>query len=218
MFASTQFLFAFPPSPAFASAVARCSESEDTVTSVAAFTTVTPAVDEVICTVQEPVASTVVHVFVPPTKLPGPLTIEKLINVPAGAFTKPVPSFTFTCPVNVWFVPAALSAVAGQIWMFPSTQFLFAFPPSPTFESPVARCTVMPVTTVTSVAAFTTVTPGVAEVICTVQEPVASTVVQVLTPPTKLPGPLTLVKVINVPAGALTKPVPSFTFTCPVNV
>ena len=52
----------------------------------------------------------VVQVFTPPTKLPGPLWIENVISVPFGAFTKPEPLFTFTCPVRVWFVPTGLVA------------------------------------------------------------------------------------------------------------
>jgi hypothetical protein len=43
----------------------------------------------------------VLQELTPPTKLPGPEAIEKLIVVPAGAFTKPEPVSTFTWPVNV---------------------------------------------------------------------------------------------------------------------
>ena len=67
-------------------------------------------------------------------------------------------------------------------------------------------------------AALTTVVPDVVDVICTVHEPVPPAVVQVFTPPTNVPGPLTFVKVISVPSGALTKPPPAFTFTWPVSV
>src|SRR5262249_46022184 len=146
-------------------------------------TTVVPAVADVICTVHEPVFPTVVQVFTPPTNEPGPNTVEGLITVPAGAFTKPETVLTFTWPVNVWFVRTTFVAVAGVIWMFASTQFFCAFGLSPAFASPVSRCNGTPLT-VTSVAAFATVTPGVAEVICTVHEPVPPAVVQVFTPPT----------------------------------
>ena len=173
--------------------------------------TVVPAVAEVITTVQDPVPPEVVQVD-GPTKLPGPDAIAKLITVPSGAFTKPpTPVLTFTCPVSVWFVPTGFEALAGLIWMFASTQFFVAFPELP-FAPSVSRCSRTPLT-VTSVAACTTVTPGVADVITTVQEPVPPDVVQ-LVGPTNEPGPDTMVKLITVPSGAFTKPAPvGFTFT-----
>src|SRR5215468_1269084 len=92
-------------------------------------------------------------------------------------------------------------------------QVLFASWLSPTWPSPVWRCNWTPLT-VTSVAARTTVVPPTADVICTVHEPVAPIVWQVLTPPTNEPGPLTIENVINVPAGALLNVDPSgATFT-----
>ena len=45
-------------------------------------------------------AGDVVHGFADVNE-PGPLSIVKLICVPSGAFTKPEPSLTFTCAVNV---------------------------------------------------------------------------------------------------------------------
>src|SRR5262249_19824369 len=105
----------------------------------------------------------------------------------------------------------------GVIWMFASTQFFCASTLSPARPSPLDRVSETPFT-VTVVESRTTVTPGVADVICTVHEPVAPIVVQVFTPPTNEPGPDRIVTVISVPAGAFTKPVPSFTFTCPVRV
>ena len=46
--------------------------------------------------------------------VPGPLTLVKLIGVPAGAFTKPaVPSLTLTCAVNVCVWPTRFVAVAA---------------------------------------------------------------------------------------------------------
>src|SRR5262249_34695900 len=103
MFASgvAHVFWASTLSPAFPSPDVRVSDTPITGTVVEARTTVVPGVDEVICTVHDPVAPPVTHVFTPPTKLPGPDRIEKLIVVPAGAFTKPVPSLTFTCPVSV---------------------------------------------------------------------------------------------------------------------
>src|SRR5437763_1939606 len=101
----------------FASPVARCRRIGETVTSVAAFTTVTPGVVEVIWTVHSPLTSIVVQVVLTRTKVAGPLAFEKVISVPAGALTKPVPSFTLTWPVRVWLVPIALFAFAGVIWM-----------------------------------------------------------------------------------------------------
>jgi len=72
----------------------------------------------------------------PPTKLPGPAVIAKWMTVPSGAFTEPVPSLTFTCPVSVWFVPAGFVAVAGVIWMFASTTFSGSHAPSDALYTP----------------------------------------------------------------------------------
>src|SRR5262245_27696425 len=119
MFASTPALCAGAEWPA-AALVVRVSDTPVTVTVVLEVTTDTPGVDEVICTVHSPLAPTVVQVF-GPTNEPGPEANWNVIKVPAGAFTKPVPSFTFTCPVSVWFVPTAFDAVAGVIWMLAST-------------------------------------------------------------------------------------------------
>ena len=44
---------------------------------------------------QLPVVPTVVHGFAVVNE-PGPLTLVKVIDVPAGAFTKPSPSPSFT--------------------------------------------------------------------------------------------------------------------------
>ena len=94
MFASTNVLFAFALSPARPSPVSRCNTKPPTVTSVAAFTTVIPAVDDVNVTEQLPVVPTVKQLAA--LRLPGPLNFVKLIVVPAGAFAEPLPSFTFT--------------------------------------------------------------------------------------------------------------------------
>src|SRR5262249_11897538 len=88
--------------PEFAPApfVLRVNETPPTLTVVWADTVVTPvtADDNVIW--QLPVPPAVVHGFAD-VNAPGPLSIVKLIWVPSGAFTNPVPSFTFTCAVNV---------------------------------------------------------------------------------------------------------------------
>ena len=63
-----------------------------------------------------------------PTKLPGPLTIEAVaVCVPASI----VPPSALTVIVSMWFVPTALVAVAGVIWMFASTHVLLALPLPP---------------------------------------------------------------------------------------
>src|SRR6516162_2513609 len=82
-------------SPGLPSLVVRVNTSPPTVTFVVARITVVPLVFDVITPVHEPVPPVVVQ-LVGPTKLPGPETIEKVITVPSGAFTKPVPGFTFT--------------------------------------------------------------------------------------------------------------------------
>ena len=63
MFASTNVLCAFGPSPTFASPVVRVSETPPTVTVVEAWIVFVPAVEEVITTSQVPVVPTVVQVL-----------------------------------------------------------------------------------------------------------------------------------------------------------
>jgi hypothetical protein len=76
---------------------------------------IVPAAAELITAVHEPLPPEVVQVL-GPTNEAEPETIEKLIVVPFGAFTKPpVPVFTSTCPVSVWFVPIGLIADGGVI-------------------------------------------------------------------------------------------------------
>ena len=96
------FTHRFVAGPEFGAdpSVFRVSETPATDTVVCADTVVTPVSAEVSVIVQEPVPPPVVHGF-GVVKLPGPESIVKLICVPSGAFTKPVPSFTFTCAVNV---------------------------------------------------------------------------------------------------------------------
>src|SRR5262245_10594827 len=105
--------------------------------------------------------------------------------------------------VNTWLVPVGLVAVAGVMLMFAFTHTLLASALSPARPSPDWRWRETP-RTVTSVAARTTVVPVAFEVIATVHDPVAATVLQEFTPPTKLPGPLWIEKLIVVPAGAVT--------------
>ena len=71
-----------------------------------------------------PVPPAVVHGFVV-VNAPGPLSIVKLICVPFGAFTTPVPSFTLTCAVNVCAWPTRFTPF-GVIWMFASTNVFTA--------------------------------------------------------------------------------------------
>ena len=78
----------------------------------------------------------------------------------------------FTVIVNVWFVPTALVAVAGVIWMFASAQVLLAGPLLAAVPS-VVRVSELPATGMFDVAE-TTVVPCVAEVITTVQLAVAA--------------------------------------------
>src|SRR3954451_17524539 len=123
MFASLccQSFCASTLSPARPSAVARCKVTPETVTSVAARTTVVPEVADVISTEHEPVPPLVLHEFTLPTKLPGPLWIEKLIVVPSGALTKPAPLFTFTCPGYPEFAPRRFVGDSRRIRMGHST-------------------------------------------------------------------------------------------------
>ena len=107
IFASTHRLVAGPELPPVPF-VLRFSVTPATATDVCALTFVTPVIADVSSIVQEPVPPEVVHGFggVNP---PGPLSFEKLICVPSGALTQPVPSFTSTCPVNVCAWPTRLT-------------------------------------------------------------------------------------------------------------
>src|SRR3954470_3451190 len=125
--ALAQFLFASALSPTWLSPVVRVRLRPPTLTVVVPRTTVVPAVDEVIVTVQEPVVPTVVHVG-EPTNEPGPDWMLAVMLVPAGAFTKPVPGLTLTWRVRTWLVPIGLCALAGVIPMFASTNVLTALP------------------------------------------------------------------------------------------
>jgi hypothetical protein len=115
----TQIFWAFALSPGNPSPVVRVSDTPPTLTVVVALITVVPTDADVNVTVQLPVASTVRHGD--PAIVPGPLTFVTVMLVPAGAFTKPVPVFTFTCTVKVCVSLIGSVSVAGVIWMFAST-------------------------------------------------------------------------------------------------
>jgi hypothetical protein len=135
---------------------------------------VVPAVADVIVAVQLPVPPDVVQFCA--VGVPGPEVIVTVQTVPFGALTKPVPGLTLMWQVRTWFVPTGFVADPGVIWMFASTQFLLALPepPEAVFAAvPVVRVIVTPPRGMSDVAE-TTVTPGVAEVIVTVQLAVAA--------------------------------------------
>src|SRR6266700_3317219 len=121
MFASTHVLRAGPELRQVQS-VLRVSETPATETVVCALSVVTPVAAESRSMVQSPLAF-VEHEELdtfPLERPPGPESIEKVTSAPfAGA--EPVPSFTFTCAVNVCVVPTSFVAVGGEIWMFAST-------------------------------------------------------------------------------------------------
>src|SRR5260370_33450748 len=96
--------------------------------------------------------------------------------------------------------------------MLASSQFLLALALSPTLASPVARVRVTPLSS-TLVAAFTVVTPGVAEVSVTEQLPVPPAVAQLgaLRPR----GPPRRVRLMMVAAAAFSKPEPALSVTFP---
>ena len=66
-------------------------------------------------TEQLPVARIVRHVVA--ERLPGPLTIEKVMVVPAGALLETPFWTTLTCPVTVCGVPTGF-VPSSPIWMF----------------------------------------------------------------------------------------------------
>ncbi len=102
-----------------------------------------------------------------PTKeadAPPALVSEKSIVVSAGALTKPPePSFTFTCPVSVWFVDSGFVAVSGVIWIFASTKVLTASSPFGATPSVSTVNPAEPATESVEVACAVTL-PGVADV------------------------------------------------------
>ena len=70
-----------------------------------------------------------------------------MVAVAVPAASRP-PFVAVTVIVSVWCVPTAFAAFCGVIWMYASTQILFAFPqfagqPAVTFSAvPVVRVTV----------------------------------------------------------------------------
>ena len=120
----------------------------------------------------------------------------------------------FTWPVKTCGSPTAFVSVSGEIWMFASTHVLTAFGRVAGVRVAGGARDASGHATTTVVEALTVVTPGVEEFRVTVHDPVVPIVVQLAG--VSVPGPLTIEKLIVVPAGALTKPVPSSTFTWPV--
>jgi hypothetical protein len=120
-------------SPAFVSPVDRVSGTPATVTFVVAWIVVVPIVGELITTVHDPVPPDVVQLDGPTNVADAPPAFDsvKLIVVPSGAFTNPVPGLTFTCPVRVCSVETGLVAVCGVIWMFASTTCSGSHGPTP---------------------------------------------------------------------------------------
>ena len=94
---------------------------------------------------------------------PGPESIVKVTSLPGGgARTPPLPSFTFTCAVNVCVWPIGFVAVGGLIWMFASTNVLTA---STEFAAGAVRRDVTVAPPIDSVAEACAVTlPAVGEV------------------------------------------------------
>ena len=107
----------FAPVPS----VFRVSETPPTDSVVCALTVVTPVTADVRSIVQFPLAfveQDVADTF-PFDSVPGPESIVKLTSAPTAG-TNPVPSFTFTCAVNVCVAPTRFTPF-GLIWMFAST-------------------------------------------------------------------------------------------------
>src|SRR5439155_18526220 len=139
-FTQTFCALSLPPTSRFACVpVVRVTVSPplmlDTGMSEVADTTVVPVVAEVMTTVQlalgrvpRPLGSAAPPSYVhegDPTKLPGPLTIDAVAVCRPGSI---VPLRAFTVIVNVWFVPTALVAVWGVIWMLASRVLRSALP------------------------------------------------------------------------------------------
>src|SRR3954454_6502875 len=127
--ASTQVLVAGPLLPCVVS-VLRVSLTPPRVVNVVwAETTVWPVTPEVIDTWQEPVPPAVVQLLIPPTNVPGPASIVKVISVPSGALINPTPSprSALTWPVNVWLAPTRL-VPGGLMEMFASWKTFVASP------------------------------------------------------------------------------------------
>ena len=107
-----------------------------------------------------------------------------------------VPPSAFTVIVSTWFVPTALVAVAGVIWMFAFTQTLLALPLPPAAVLTavfVVRVIVWPATGMSDVAE-TTVVPddGGGDRHGAGGRRRAARVGAGVAAPTKLPGPLTI--------------------------
>src|SRR5262249_35066045 len=134
------------------------------------------------------------------------------VSPAAGTRPAPAPRAFFTVTVNVWLSPTSLVA-SGAIVMLASTHVFTAGPEVPAVRS-VLRVSGRRLTD-SVVCALTVVVPAVEETSVIVQLPVPPEVVHgfgVVKPP----GPLSIVKLIDVPSGAFTNPLPLFTVTCAV--
>jgi hypothetical protein len=123
--ASTQSLDAFGPSPGSRSPVVRVSDLPPTLTVVVAWIVEVPAVVELIVTSHVPVVPTVPQLC----DAGVPRVVVTVHTVPAGAFeyVTLLPSLTLMWQCSVWLVLTGLTAVPGVIWIFASTNVLFAF-------------------------------------------------------------------------------------------
>jgi hypothetical protein len=179
-----------------------------TVTVPDAFTVVVPAAFELTITVQLPDAFVVpLGPQVPPVIEPTPLAVE--LTVTPLAADQPLPSFFSTRTVKVCGLPTGFVA-PWPIEIRASTQFFVALLLSPGFPSPVERLRAT-AATVTLVDALTVVTPVLELLSVTEQEPVVPIVLQL--DALSVPGPLTMVNEIVVPAGAFAHPLPLLTLT-----
>src|SRR3954463_14534697 len=212
MFALTKVLTASPLLPAVP-LVATVNGAEPLTDSVLVAWPVTwPAEGELKVIVHCPAAFVFAPAFV---HVPvGAVCAAPLLSVratstcsPAAGSKVPVPGSFSRVTVNVCGWPTALVAF-GAIEIRALTQVLTAGPELSPLAS-VSRVSDTPPTD-TVVWADTVVTPVTADERSIVHEPVPPDVVQGFAP-ANAPGPLSLVKLICVPSGALTAPVPSLT-------
>ena len=121
------------------------------------------------------------------------LLVRVTVTVSPAAATKvPVAGVLLRVTVKVWGWPISLVAL-GAIEILASTQVLTAGPELAPTPSVDRVSTMPPGFVVKLVCAETVVTPVTADVIDTEQEPVPPAVRQESTPPTKEPGPESMV-------------------------